>query len=710
MIAQHLGAYGVPWPEALDDAFPYNANLMAEWNTRRSRTKSGQKVYLALNAVNQSRNGVAGLWEASGSNHPLPSPWDSMALNDPRVKIAYLNYCRRAIAFFNPDFLTIGIEVNQVMAVDPSLWAAYLDLHRSVYLSLKSIYPSLPIMVSLTASDLLGYVGGNAANQALARTQIADLSDYFCLSLYLYQGSNAGGSFPADAFDRLAAMTSKPMAICETGYPSQGFTLRSGDVVQGSPSAQKAFFDQLFQAADKSSYRFIVNFFLRDLADSVDISDIVRTFRYDGLYDVNGSSKTAFASWQQQLARRASGGRTIIESARDRAPVTRALSSDSAPGRSPATSIAARDIGIVYTNDNRSGPNTITAFAIGSTGELMPLPGSPFGTGGSGTGLWRGVLTDIVATPQGRLYVANHGSGDISVLSIDPSTGGLASLGSTPLAVAGWTRGALSLAASPDGRVLAASNSDSGQLVILDVGSDGSLAQRASTIATGGRPIALAISQDSRFVSTTFASDGRIGVFEIGADHSLQSVTGSPFFGSLMNANTLAFTCASGLAYAAGGTGPGIAGTSIEIFRARPSGALERMGAPLVSEAGLNGGVGVLSPDNAFLFVSNQGLRGTGGDSVSVFRADGNRTSLVAGSPFAVHSGGTPVGMATTRAGEFLMTANYPDNRDTPASLGVFAVAPDGSLRPAPGSPVIVPGSRVANIATFPSAACPSAP
>ena len=39
--------------------------------------------------------------------------------------------------------------------------------------------------------------------------------------------------------------------------------------------------------------------------------------------------------------------------------------------------------GFVYVNDNTSGTNTVAGFARGEDGQLVPLPGSPFDTGGT---------------------------------------------------------------------------------------------------------------------------------------------------------------------------------------------------------------------------------------------------------------------------------------------------------------------------------------
>ena len=45
-----------------------------------------------------------------------------------------------------------------------------------------------------------------------------------------------------------------------------------------------------------------------------------------------------------------------------------------------------RDAGNVYVNDNTSTANTVAAFQRRPDGSLQPLPGSPFATGGAGTG------------------------------------------------------------------------------------------------------------------------------------------------------------------------------------------------------------------------------------------------------------------------------------------------------------------------------------
>ena len=61
--------------------------------------------------------------------------------------------------------------------------------------------------------------------------------------------------------------------------------------------------------------------------------------------------------------------------------------------------------------------NTIAAFEVTRAGRLTALPGSPFPTGGDGSGLMRASLPGLaVAGPY--LLAANGGSGDISVFRV----------------------------------------------------------------------------------------------------------------------------------------------------------------------------------------------------------------------------------------------------------------------------------------------------
>ncbi len=78
-------------------------------------------------------------------------------------------------------------------------------------------------------------------------------------------------------------------------------------------------------------------------------------------------------------------------------------------------------VGHVYVNDNTAPVNTVAGFDRHADGTLTPIPGSPFATGGAGTGSVIGSQGALQVAPGGRLLLAvDPGSNQISELRIGP--------------------------------------------------------------------------------------------------------------------------------------------------------------------------------------------------------------------------------------------------------------------------------------------------
>jgi 6-phosphogluconolactonase len=100
--------------------------------------------------------------------------------------------------------------------------------------------------------------------------------------------------------------------------------------------------------------------------------------------------------------------------------------------------------GHVYVNDNTATSNTVAGFRRWPDGSLTPLPGSPFGTGGGGTGTAVGSQGSLQSALGGRyVLAADAGSNQISVLAVGPggrldrvSGGTVASGGIEPVSIA----------------------------------------------------------------------------------------------------------------------------------------------------------------------------------------------------------------------------------------------------------------------------------
>lgn len=297
----------MPWPEALAGT-PYSQNILDDWNLRKDNTPPGHKVYVAITPINIERNGLAP-YRGLEDDMPLPAPWDSYAFNHPDVKAAFLNYAINTIEFFHPDFLSIGVEANILVTNSPEKWDAYLELHQYVYTELKQRYPDLPIMVSLLGVALLdGYRSeDDHTAQMQAFEDIMPYTDYYAISLYPYLSKYLTNSIPETMFDDLFSLSDKPIAIAETGYPAQTFSIMYGSIIFiTSPEKQRAFIASLLFEADQREFVFVINFVLRDydfLWKKIGRTDLAALWRDTGFYDENGVPRPVLATWRAAPAR-----------------------------------------------------------------------------------------------------------------------------------------------------------------------------------------------------------------------------------------------------------------------------------------------------------------------------------------------------------------------------------------------------------------------
>ena len=109
IIAHHIE--GVPWAELLADK-PFSGELLNEWNGKKEATPKGGKVYLAISPGR-------GTLKEGEKSLPFPKELRGKSYDDPAVMKAYLSYCRRMLEIFQPDYLAIGIEVNEIYQVGP---------------------------------------------------------------------------------------------------------------------------------------------------------------------------------------------------------------------------------------------------------------------------------------------------------------------------------------------------------------------------------------------------------------------------------------------------------------------------------------------------------------------------------------------------------------------------------------------------------------
>jgi hypothetical protein len=172
------------------------------------------------------------------------------------VKNAYLTYCRRSIEYFKPDYLCIGIEVNEIFTADKEKWRAYVDFHRHVYQELKKEHPKLPIFASYTLHNLIKHKG----EMLKAAQELMPFNDFVAISFYPFltgETPEAAFKWMQESFDSFA----KPYAMVETNDTAERTEFpKSKIVLNGSPEKQAAYLRGLLQLADRRRFEFVVLF------------------------------------------------------------------------------------------------------------------------------------------------------------------------------------------------------------------------------------------------------------------------------------------------------------------------------------------------------------------------------------------------------------------------------------------------------------------
>lgn len=280
----------------------------------RKARAAGKRQLLSLNALDISRTRLAP-FRGAEPNEPLTAPWSSYALDDPAVKTAYLAYVRRVADLLEPDYLQTGIEVNLLRRdTDAPTWASFVELQCFVYQELKAAGYPQPISVSLVSTSFYHpelYEPSSVLDEQLSA--LADLEpcvDVVAWSVYPYLSGLLADSLPEGHFAELLALSAKPQAISESGYPAQEWQL-DGLTWHGTPERQLEFADQMLSAAVLHELRFVVWFTVRDYDAfwarpvskyGLGSDPVALLWRDTGMFDEAGQVRPALERWREALA------------------------------------------------------------------------------------------------------------------------------------------------------------------------------------------------------------------------------------------------------------------------------------------------------------------------------------------------------------------------------------------------------------------------
>ncbi len=306
VVAHYLE--GVPWTEALA-GMPYDPDLDRDWERERSADHPNSKSFVAMTPIDWGRTTLAA-YRAEAEGLPLPPAFETATFDDPRVISAYLTHCLRAIEFFEPDYLCIGIEVNELFHQSRAEWGAYVELHQAVYTALKRAYPDLPIFISFSLQNMLNVGWEDRGEMLEAFKELMPYSDFVGVSFYPF--TTLLSSEVESVFIWLRTEFTefgKPFIISESGETAEPIVISALDVeIPGSEPQQESVMASILALADTVDMEFVIWYIPRDFDAAFErirgeVPDFFRVWQHAGLIDGAGAPRPAFAHWDRHFAR-----------------------------------------------------------------------------------------------------------------------------------------------------------------------------------------------------------------------------------------------------------------------------------------------------------------------------------------------------------------------------------------------------------------------
>lgn len=300
----------LPWKQALYNQ-PFPSWITRGWNSIKARIPEGRPLYIAMTPTSFDRYTLA---NPCGSTEDTPGAMPALLagakFNNLYVMRAYTNYVRRVIQAFNPSYVNIGIEISEMALEHAEEWPAYEALFHHVRAQLRTYHPAVKVGIELVLQSLMHPPIG-----ALVKSTV-EASDYIGISFYPYSSEYgvALGVPPLPAGDQqwlgplnwLRTYTTKPIAICETGYTTKDIVIPAGPInlgFYGDEAKQEAYLRDLITIAKRDRYLFAIWFVPVDYEKLlVTRSDIAaewwRIWVNTGLFNSELQPKPAWSQWQ----------------------------------------------------------------------------------------------------------------------------------------------------------------------------------------------------------------------------------------------------------------------------------------------------------------------------------------------------------------------------------------------------------------------------
>lgn len=297
IYAEHIDDK-IPWQAWMDDTkLPdeFSENIAF----KVSKKPTDRDLLLSVSILNTLRTD---LQEDFNGNTPAYN-----RINDRQIENAYVKHLEYLIEQFQPDYLVLGIEVNEIWINSNAKWADFKELMLNVHQRIKLTYPNLKVSQSVTLHNYYDPQVFGAEAYIEEISGFVNQMDFAAISFYpFFKGFHNAEDFQK-AFDFLHDQVTKPIAFVETSHIAEDLSVPSLNIfIQGDECEQKAYLETLLLNARAQNYEFIIWWAHRDFDALLeifpeDLQDLGKVWRDTGLLDESGTPRPAFEVWEKVL-------------------------------------------------------------------------------------------------------------------------------------------------------------------------------------------------------------------------------------------------------------------------------------------------------------------------------------------------------------------------------------------------------------------------
>lgn len=288
----------IPWNAWIND-IDLPLDFTNEINGRVNRIIEAHQLLLSVGLLNLNRDELAQDFDGS-----IPFYAN---LNDVNIENAYFKHINYLVSRFNPDYLVISIEANELRLRAEEKWNAYKLLMQNVRSRVAQAYPDLKISESISLHNLYQSDIPNPEAYTQDVFDYVNQMDFIAISYYPFLKNQNSISQFQETLDFLHSNTNKPIAFSETGHIAENLIVPNLNIsIIGNETEQDLFLNTLLTNAEVQDYEFIIWWAHRDY-DALwetfpeELLDIGQLWRDTGLRNEASNNRLSKATWDSYL-------------------------------------------------------------------------------------------------------------------------------------------------------------------------------------------------------------------------------------------------------------------------------------------------------------------------------------------------------------------------------------------------------------------------